>query len=227
ETWLNEGLSHVAEELGARWYAARLPASGARLLPDSAYPYLRGNLTNASRWLELPSGHSLTRLAPTSAGTLGERGAAWLFLRWLGAQRGTDAWRALVQTDRVGVANVEAVLGRPMGVAMAEFAAALWADSMPGRPRPSDGARRVGDPTLRALFFEFQQRDPARAAGTFPLDPLPLRGAQRRVFGLPSGGTALFEWVAGPGDLATFRRPDNQAFGAPLGAQVMLLRLPE
>lgn len=232
ESWLNEGLSHMAEQLGADWYATRYPApSGrantSRLLPDSAYPYLRGNLTNATRWLELPSGHSLTRLSPTSAGTLGERGAAWLFLRWLATQRGAGAIRSLVQTDQIGAANIEAVLGRPLGVAMAEFAAALWTDSIAGQPRPTEVSRRMGDPALRALFFEFQQRDPARAAGTFPLMPLPLRGAQRRLFGLPSGGMALFDWTAAAGDVVNFRRPDNQPFGSALGAQVVLLRRSE
>ena len=53
-TWLNEGLSHAAEELVARMYDARYPAPLGRgtreqLYPDSAGPYIAPQLLNAYR----------------------------------------------------------------------------------------------------------------------------------------------------------------------------------
>jgi hypothetical protein len=229
-TWLNEGLSHVAEELGGRIWEQRYPAPSGRanttrLLPDSAYPYLRGNLTNATRWLEFPTGSSLSVLAEDSPGTLGERGAAWLFLRWLAAQRGAGVFRGLVQTAQVGTRNIEAVSGRPFAANVADFATALWMDSLPGAPRPTEPRRTFGDRNLRALFFEFQQRDPARASSTFPLTPLTLAGEQRRLLGVPAGGFGLVHWQATAGALLSFRRPDNRAFGDTLGAQVVVTRV--
>ncbi len=229
-TWLNEGLSHIAEELGSRIWEARYPppagrANTSRLLPDSAYPYLRGNLTNATRWLEFPTGSSLSVLAEDSPGTLGERGAAWLFLRWLAAHRGSGLFRELVQTAQVGARNVEAVSGRPFAADVADFATALWMDSLPGVPRPTEPRRTFGDRNLRSLFFEFQQRDPARASGTFPLIPLTITGEQRRLLGIPAGGFGVLSWQAGSGSLLSFRRPDNRAFGDSLGAQLVVTRV--
>lgn len=230
QTWLNEGLSHIAEEVGSRIWETRYPAptgraNSTRLLPDSAYPYLRGNLTNATRWLEFPTGSSLSVLAPDSPGSLGERGAAWLFLRWLAAQRGEGVFRQLVQTAEVGTRNIEVASGRGFGSTVADFASAIWTDSVPGAPRPADARRRFGDRNLRALFFEFQQRDPARASGTFPLTPLTIVGEQRRLLGVPAGGFAMLSWQAGDNAVLSFRRPDNRAFGDSLGAQLVLTRL--
>ena len=71
-----------------------------------------------------------------STGTLEERGAAWLFVRWLADQFGTDAngsnvTRALVGTSQQGAANVAAVTGQPFETLVAEWMLAVYTDDLP------------------------------------------------------------------------------------------------
>jgi hypothetical protein len=112
DTWLNEGLSHYAEELGGR------------LVPDGECPgfdncesqFIGPNLTNAYRYLVDPEAHFLIEPGD-SQGELEERGANWLFVRWLvdhfATQQpiGNDFTRRLVQTGNRGSANIEAETG--------------------------------------------------------------------------------------------------------------------
>ena len=154
--WLNEGLSHVAEELGGRYYDAKYPPPSGRtqpsaLLPDSAMPFLRGDLEDASLYLSATSAHSVT--AFQDLGTLEERGAAWLFLKWLGAQKGDGVYARLVQTGLRGGQNVESASGEPFPALFADFSIALYADTIPGLPRAVVPPRfRTGAHPLRELL---------------------------------------------------------------------------
>ncbi|MGH7657127.1 MAG: hypothetical protein ACREL6_02755, partial [Gemmatimonadales bacterium] len=85
QLWLNEGLSHFAEELGGR------------LLPDARCPQASsclsqfvgsGNLQNAFTYLSNIEDNFL--VTTSGIGSLGERGAGWLFVRWLADQFATD-----------------------------------------------------------------------------------------------------------------------------------------
>jgi hypothetical protein len=116
QTWLNEGLSHFAEELAGRQIPdARCPSPRF----DGCFDQfaIQGNLSNAFEYLGNPQVHFL--VSPRSSfGTLQERGAEWLFLRWLVDHEaadtllGTDLTRSLVRTSAVGAANIAAVTGK-------------------------------------------------------------------------------------------------------------------
>lgn len=230
--WLNEGLSHIAEELGARLYEARFPPPSGRLnttrlWPDSAVPYMLPNLSNASQFLTFPSGTSVSAPAADSPGTFEERGAAWLLLRWAGGQFGDPVFRRLVETRATGTANLEAATGRPWPGLLGDFAAALWADSLVGVARaPATGRWRFGDRNLRRLFADFRQVDPVRAVREFPLVPIPIVDGGRRTLSLPAGGMALFRWTPQGGALGWLRRADATPFPSTFGAQVVLFREP-
>lgn len=112
-TWLNEGLSHFAEELAGRGLANnRCPgfATCLRQFTDL------GDLPNAYSYLSDPERFFLV-YPGNSFGTLEERGASWLFVRWLADHfaadtlRGTDLTRSLEMTDLIGAANVTSVTG--------------------------------------------------------------------------------------------------------------------
>lgn len=230
-TWLNEGLSHIAEILGGRLFEARYPApsgrtQGGRLLPDSAVPFTLPNIQYAYDWLTFPTANSVTVLAADSPGSLTERGASLLFLRWLETQRGSGVFRTLVQTDRIGWANVEAAGARPFAHLFADFGTALVLDSLPGVPRPTETRWRVSERALRREFLELNQLNPSRAPQPYPLAPLTVSPTARRVLGLPSGGMGFFEWTAERGSLLRVARTDDQPFGSALGAQVVVIRLP-
>jgi hypothetical protein len=157
DVWLNEGLSHIAEEAGSRYYERKYPttrrSSLARLFPDSAESFMQSNIDNASAFLGNTSGNSVTVF--TDFGTIAERGAAWLFLRWLGAQKGEGVYSQLVQTSRTSRQNVEAAAGETFAGLFGDFTIALFADSIPGVPRASVAPRyRFGDRNLRAMLAD-------------------------------------------------------------------------
>src|SRR3989442_4634765 len=72
--WLNEGLSHYAEERGGRSFLP-LPAG------DSTFCFfVRGDLYDAGQYLANPESHFL--VDTSGIGGLAERGAYWLFFRF-------------------------------------------------------------------------------------------------------------------------------------------------
>ena len=168
ETWLNEGLSHLAEDLAGQ------------LIPNAACPgvsscrglYATPNLLNAFLYLGNTEAHALV-FKGTSTGTLAERGAGFLFVRWLLDRFGTGEngytfTRALVATNRLGQANLEAVTGQPMARLVGEWLATNYTDDLAGFP----------DPTGRLNFATWNFRtvmdNPANSSlfvGGFPLKP--------------------------------------------------------
>ena len=98
DTWLDEGLSGFAEELGGR-----LVPNDRCLDNDCLTQFHLGNLGNSYRYLsELPDAYLIGPRQPPLP--LSQYGASWLFVRWLAdhfaddATLGTDLTRALVQT---------------------------------------------------------------------------------------------------------------------------------
>src|SRR5690606_35085411 len=116
EAWLNEGLSHIAEELA--FYAAAGLEPGENLgsgaiVGDQARALNRYNLDNLeryNRYLRAPAENSLMG----DVSLLATRGAVWSFLRYMADRDpGSDAtlWKNLVNSTTMGLANLEAVLG--------------------------------------------------------------------------------------------------------------------
>src|SRR6266702_8426552 len=80
--WLNEGFSHYAEELGGRSYAVTPDAQVTMCLTGSIEcRFYAGDLLDAYDYLDSTSTHFL--LPTAGIGTLAERGAAWLFVRYV------------------------------------------------------------------------------------------------------------------------------------------------
>lgn len=140
DTWLNEGLSHYAEELGGD---AVPDGFCAPAFNNCETQFNRGNLDNAYGYLDSVETSFLIEPG-NSSGTLSERGANWLFVRWLADHfaatqpQGTELTRALVQTDRVGSANVTAVTGASFGTLVSEWQLANYLTSLSGFTPSSD-----------------------------------------------------------------------------------------
>jgi hypothetical protein len=227
-TWLNEGLSHLAEEMGGRLFERRYPAPQGRglptqLLPDSAIPFYRGDIDNALLYLGAPATHSVS--AFDGLGSLEERGASWLFLRWLMAQKGESILGRLVQSPRTGRRNVEEVAGEPFPVLFGDFVIALAADSIGGVPRSRIPARyRFGERALRRLLTQGLGRDTR-----WPLAVRQGPGVTTAtaVGAIVPGGFEIFDVVA-PRGLATtvrFSTPSGGPFAAGAEAQLGILRI--
>jgi hypothetical protein len=231
EPWLNEGLSQIAEELGSRIFESRYPpplgrSTSTQIFPDSAGVFIAPQMLNAYVYLTFALEHSVTSYAGN--GSLEERGASWLFLRWLADQKGEGVLKRLVQSSRRGIANVEAVSGESFGELFGDFSMALFADSLPGF------ARSVTSPRLRFTTRNLRQlmAREATIAGFGPQFPITtyllergglLRGA------MPPGTIlhAILRSKPGDGPLRlSFQTGAGAPFGAGLGGQVSVLRLP-
>ena len=133
QTWLNEALSHFAEELGGRQIQdARCPG-----FPSCLDQFSLGNLSNGFKYLATPQTAFL--VSPRSSfGTLRERGAGWLFLRWLVDHEaadtllGTDLTRALVQTSALGAVNLAAVTGQSFDQLVGQWQMANFTERLGG-----------------------------------------------------------------------------------------------
>jgi hypothetical protein len=150
--WLNEAMSHYAEELGGRAF-----------LPDTTTfcAYVSGDLNNAAKYWANPGIHPL--VDTVGVGGLPERGEGWLFVRYLVDRLATDTsvaaqnviTRALAGSSLTGTANVAQVTGVPFATTAGEWALANWVSDLPGFAAPNalkyrKWAFRTAYPTLRA-----------------------------------------------------------------------------
>jgi len=102
ELWMNEALSHIAEDLNG---------------------YDRDNIARSNLFLDNTGNTKLTFLDDDG---LENRGAVYLFLRYLGDRFGESIFRSLVQTRNKGIANVEAATGAGFLELFADWSAALY-----------------------------------------------------------------------------------------------------
>ncbi|MFL5391585.1 MAG: hypothetical protein ACJ79G_01980 [Myxococcales bacterium] len=118
-TWINEGLSKVAEDLaGFGWNSVEGRAEGSMYLTRSA-GQIRGY-----------TGRSLTRW---EGDPIGNYQGSHSFFRYFADRRGAAFARSLV--DGVGgAAGVESALGEPLARAMADWATALLLSNEPAAP---------------------------------------------------------------------------------------------
>jgi hypothetical protein len=134
QTWLDEGLAHIAEELAGRL----VPDAECQPLFDSCdTQFLSSNIENAYLYLEDPEASFLIQ-PDTSGGDLSELGANWLFVRWVADHyaatqpTGVEVTRGLVQTTLLGSANVEHVTGVPFDDLVARWQLANYVEDLPG-----------------------------------------------------------------------------------------------
>ena len=231
ETWLNEGLSHMAEELGSKFYETRFPpplgrATTEQIYPDSAGPFIAPQLLNAYVYLNSTRTHSVTSY--NSTGSVEERGATWLFLKWLVEQKGTDVLRRLVQTPKVGIPNVEAQAGEPFPTLFGDFSVALWVDSLVARPRNVVPLRyQFGALSLRRLMA--REAVVSGFVVPFPLAAPFLQPGLPQLSAMLAGTMSLAQLRPVAGTSASslqFSRQDFSEFARALGAQVTIIRLP-
>ena len=136
EGWLDEGLAHLVEDL---------------------HGFSRTNLDyRVSAFLSRPEGYRLVvedYYAADLFRSHGNRGGAYLFLRWCVDRHGEDVLDRLVRSDLRGVANVEAATGRSFAALYREWTVALYLSGLdpaadpgqPGRYRSIDPRGMIED----------------------------------------------------------------------------------
>ena len=137
ETWLNEGLSHIAEEL-VFYRAAHLTPrqnlgggvlSGGGATADAFREFQSNNLRRYATYLRATS-------TEAPVGVVGDddvetRGAAWSFLRYAAdrvAPGDATLWFRLVNAKTIGLANLTAVLARDPTPLLRDWAVSTYAD---------------------------------------------------------------------------------------------------
>jgi hypothetical protein len=170
--WLSEALAQSAEVLVA-------DALTRRGRTRDAAAYLQPTLGRAREFLAEPAGVSL--LGSAGEGTLAERGAGWLFLRYLqGHHGGTQLLRALTWSTRTGLENVEAATSRPWAELFSDWGVATFTDGLIGF---ASGRLQYPDVQLRQLL-SFDQ-------APYPLAPRTLAG-EGAVEGVRLSGSAEY-----------------------------------
>lgn len=136
--WLNEGLSHIAEELlfyheGRSAPKQNLDVNALRASVALKDAYNADQSSNGARYREY-------LIAPNTNSPIGlddslaTRGATWDLLRYLADRKvrsgGTDAsvWFALVNSTTSGVANLRNVFGSNIGTQLRDWSVSLYAD---------------------------------------------------------------------------------------------------
>src|SRR5262249_22082659 len=157
EGWLDEGLSLIAEELGAKYYEAKFPPPTGRtnanqLFPDSAEAFISEKLFSSYVYLTAPDTLSLTLHSDDQPG-LSWRGGDWLLMRYVGDQAGSGVYLTLDQSNLTGLANLANAVGMPFPQLFGNFGVAVFTDSLLNLPRTTAPAQyRFSSRNLRQLY---------------------------------------------------------------------------
>ena len=218
EVWLNEALSHFAEELGGRQIPD--PECTADSFTSCRSQYSGGNIVDAYDYLK--NTESQFMVFPSSSnGTLEERGAVWLFLRWVldhfsGADSilATATTRALDATNQTGVANITAVTGGDFTQMVPRWLMAAYLDDGADLPFESTGWLRFKSWGLRGIWTD--PRNAQVFPAGFPLVPTSL-GASSSISGTLRAGSGRHFLLQQPASGAAW---DVQVLRSSAGAQL-------
>lgn len=198
EVWLNEGLSHIAEELVYYHVSGNSPRSNIGLATvqssqaqvDAINGYQVSNLGRLLTYMRVTE----TSSPYAQNDNLETRGATWQLLRFVADRRGgaeRDAWFSLVNSTQSGLANFQAVFGSMMTNAR-DWAVTQFVDDTP-TPVPA---------TFSHPSWNFRTLLPAINSGVFPLVTRTLLAAPLDL-SLAGGGAAYVRFAVGAGTTAS------------------------
>jgi hypothetical protein len=234
-SWLDEGMSIAAEELGSLYYESRCPPPSCRtdpsqLFPDSAQGFVQSFLFDSYQFGLLPDTASITLESDDQQGE-SWRGGAWLLVRWLVDQGGAGVYRQLELGPAGGVADIEQATGRPFPALFADFGLALYTDSLPGLPRTTAPAvDRFTTRNLRQLWARlFTTSGPSSSIPlAMPVQLFAVSGDTSTAVLYP--GTVTYFRLDTPASAAAvsvrFAAPGGAAFPATLNPGLAVFRLP-
>lgn len=204
--WLNEGLSHIAEELLYYRVAGKAPRQNVSIsdIKGSQVAIFNTYATdNISRFELFIAKPSQTSVYPDND-ELETRGATWNMLRYLADHRGTsdgDVWNQLVNTTVEGHLNLAHVFGASYMTQIRDWATSVFSDDVPG----------VTNTTFLAPSWNFRSIFPALCTnpqctttlGKYPLTVVPLSDASPANLGVVAGGEAYLRFTVPAGGQAS------------------------
>jgi len=235
-SWLDEGLSIAAEELGSLYYEQRCPppscrTNPAQLFPDSSQGFVQNFLYDSYQYALLPDTASITLENDADLG-FSWRGGAWLLVRWLADQAGGSGfYRLLERGPSDGVADIEQAVGQPFATLFANFGLALYTDSLPGLPRATaPAANRFATRNVKQLWARLYAT--SGPSSSVPLaDPVQLFAITADTSAaVLYPGTVTYFRLDTPASAATvsirFAAPGGVGFAAALKPQLAIFKLP-
>ena len=222
EVWLNEGLSHIAEELVFYRAASLSPRENIGLsrlqssqqIVDAANRFLLGNLFRYAQYAAAPS--EATFLGSDNSPT---RGAAWGFLRYAADHEesmDSQFFFDLVNARTAGLANLNSALvsAAPLDVFQAWTASVFSDDQVAGVPtfltQPSWN--------FRSILPIFTEDD------SFPLAIQTINAGGGIQVELTGGGAAFFRVGVDPASTGEFRIDATGTFRSELRVSVVRAR---
>jgi hypothetical protein len=196
--WLNEGMSHIAEELLYYHIAKLVPRqnidvttirSNGQTSIDAFNIYAGDNIGRFEIFIGKPSQTSVY----AGNDSLETRGATWHLLRYLADHRGTsdgDTWMRLVNSTTEGQHNLANVFGTNYLTQIRDWTISIFADDVPG----------VSDLRFLAPSWNMRNIFPSlvNSAGTplgiYPLKVIPISNATAGNASIFGGAAAYFRF---------------------------------
>ncbi len=233
-SWLDEGLSIVAEELGSLYYEQKCPPPACRtnpgqLYPDSSQAFVQSFFEDSYIYAVAPDSVSLT-LHRDSENGFSWRGGDWLLTRYLGDQFGSGFFKLLEQGPADGLNAIASAAGQPFPNLFANFGLALYSDSFPGLPRATAPPVNRFPRNLRQMWARFYANEgPSTIVPrVMPLELFPI-GTDSTVYVMNPGAMSFWR-LDTPAASATvsirFAAPGGRALPAVLRPQMAVFRLP-
>ena len=218
QVWLDEGLSHLAEELlylRISGYSSRsnLVLSDVNgLRAENFTTYASQNFSRFYGFLIAPETNS--PYAPNDS--LATRGAIWNFLRFAAARQGANGeatfLRQLVNSTTTGVANLQQVLG---GGGFAEYlrdwSVSLIADDFSAATTAGLGARFVNPAWNFRSIFPGLRLSGGAALGVYPIATRTLNSNAPQRIVLAGGTSAYLRFSVPAGQRALVQLSSNGA----------------
>ena len=201
ETWLDEGLSHVAEEL--LFYArsgleprANIDATKLRsssLYVDAFNNDAVSNFARLGEYLRAPSSNSPF----ADNDSLATRGATWSFLRYAADHTGSDdgtTWFQLVNSTTTGLANLTQVFGSSLTTLARDWATSVFTDDI----TTTDARYQEPSWNMRSIFGALQSN------GAYPIATTTL-GSTPAALTVTGGSAAYLRFSVAAGSAATIQ----------------------
>jgi len=216
--WLNEGFSHYAEELGGRSYALSFDAKVSDcIIGTTECRFYGGDLLNAYEFLDSTSKHFL--LPTAGIGTLAERGAAWLFVRYVvdhyAAGSTLADWntltRTLLATNQTGAQNIATVTGDPFATVVSRWALANYVTD-----RGTPPELQYNSWNLHAVYSSLHTQSQSTFPKFYPLEPTLSLGRNFILSGTLHAGSGSYHLAEQPPNDRGFTLSFTTPSGAPL-----------
>ncbi len=212
EVWLNEALSHIAEELVFYETSGLAPRQNidinrlrsSQRIVDAFNEHAAANFGRYRRYLQNPQAASLL-----GKDELPTRGAGWAFLRYAADRKGgseQQLWFDLVNAQSTGVTNLRERLTLNPIDWMQDWTMAVYTDDA---DIPVEQPRFI-QPSwhFRSVYAGLQ------GVGRYPLQTIQLQNGIASSFSLQAGGAAYLRFGVLPGTRAEIRA-GQEGVGSP------------